>query len=103
MIAWSVRSDAPVGEVASGAADGYTPAVEAMLDTVRTDLLTRERGVGACPARYVLCLDGDQVAVLAVGVGADCRPDRAGALEHLERIEQALTGGGRGGAGPGSG
>lgn len=90
MIAWSVGGDHPSGPVGSGAADNYPAAVQAMLETVRHTVLDPARAA-AVPTRYVLYLDGDQVAALGMGTDPHGHPDRDGALEHLTRIEDALT------------
>jgi len=88
MIAWSVEAEP--GGVVAGAEDSYIGAVAAVLDATRGVLLARGRDA-VYPGRYTLCVDGDRVAVLGVGRAADGHPDRAGALDYLDRIEDVLS------------
>lgn len=73
MNAWSVGGDHPSGPVGSGAADNYPAAVEAMLETVRRAVLD-PASAAAVPTRYVLYLDGDQVAALGMGTDPHGHP-----------------------------
>lgn len=49
-----------------------------------------DRATGA--PRLTLSINEEPVAVVAVQLRADGRPDRAAALTYLDRIEAALTG-----------